>query len=124
MITKRRVLLPFVLAGAAYGFFGAMQNCNPYAGPPRIQPKAWHWEPSPIWITSYALCKFPRNGLGITHTKSGYLFRDTSDKVVYFGVSTLMGVVLGIAVGWCLIRIAFRSSRGSKCNVSGDTGED
>ena len=124
MIMKRLILLLFVLAGAGYGFFGAMQNCNPYAGLPRTPPEmAWHWEPSPIWITSYALCKFPRNGIGIVHTRSGYRFRDTSDKVVYFGVSTLMGVALGIAVGWCFMRTVVVFNRRAS-HVSGDTGED
>lgn len=109
-MSKFTALIVFVFLGGVYGFVCAGFNQNPYykqIGGEQLPKKqivhAWHWEPSLRWPTSYVLCKFPKNGLGICHTKSGYMFRSTVGEVIYFSVSTVLGsmlfVVLGMSIG-------------------------
>jgi len=99
------ILVAAVVLGSAYGYTSAVENENPYYPRPggdareEDQKRAWNWEPSPLWFPSYLLCKVPRNGLGIRHTKSGYQFRSGADRLVYRGASTVVGGLMGAVLG-------------------------
>jgi ABC-type nitrate/sulfonate/bicarbonate transport system permease component len=76
--------------------------------------KAWHWQPSHVWLPSYILCVVPRNGFGISHTRSGYLFRSPATETAYTVGSTILGIgiggLLGIVVGM-VTRLKRRSNK-------------
>ena len=93
------IVLLVCLIGVAYGFVSALQNQNPYES---STADAWHWQPSAIWLPSFILCRWPPNGVGIAHTRSGYLFRSDSDRRLYFAASSVVGVGLAAicAVGY------------------------
>ena len=106
------IVISLVTIATIYGFFSAYYNQNPYyssVGSETINRqemfKAWSWEPSPAWIPSYILCKLPCNGFGIHHTKSGYMFRTTSGRKLYFAVSTIIGLIFGVIIGTCIMVI-------------------
>lgn len=89
------ILLVF---GMVYGYISSVHNQNPYYPIPGIDKvpnekrvDAWHWEPSPLWLPSYLLCKVPKNGFAITYTKSGYFFRSYFDLYLYRFSSTILG---------------------------------
>lgn len=71
------IVLLACLLGVAYGFVSAVQNQNPYDA---STADAWHWQPSAVWLPSFMLCRWPPNGVGISHTRSGYLFRSEGDR--------------------------------------------
>jgi hypothetical protein len=100
---KRILLLSalMVLAGTAYGWVSAAQNQNPYDN--RTDTRAWHWQPSAVWLPSYLLCQWPRNGIGITHTRSGWLFRSEAERDFYYTASALIGGGLGGGVAGILL---------------------
>jgi hypothetical protein len=86
--------------GIVYGRLSALRNqpnASTLSGGGEVE--QWHWEPSPVWLPSYVACKFPPQGLGITRTRSGYLFRSAGDRRVYFAASTVVGMELGLAAG-------------------------
>ena len=99
-VRRRIVFLVLLVAGAGYGYLSALQNQNPHYPPlgsdvPNAKRvKAWHWSPSPLWLPSYLLATVPRNGLGIRHTRSGYLFLNQQDRLIYFGGSLAIGAFL------------------------------
>ena len=102
---KLRILTIFAIAGFVYGIASAIYNQNPYyshKGELLVSQTelhlAWHWEPSPIWFPSCVLCKVPRNGFGICHTKSGYLFRSEGGRVLYFAGSAVLGIAKGLTI--------------------------
>ena len=108
--------IALITAGVLYGLVSAWQNQNPfYSVPGQLDiaaaeaAQAWSWEPSPLWLPSYILCKCPRKGLGITHTRSGYLFRSAEARETYVVESMLIGGALGAGVGiliaWIIGRI-------------------
>ena len=112
---KRRtiIVLAAIVTGLGYGWVSANQNHNPYYPipgqhnvPEADMAKAWHWEPSPVWLPSYLLCKVAKhsqgNWAGITYTRSGYLFRTRSDLWIYSVAGTIIGGVTGMLVG-CLV---------------------
>jgi len=107
--SKLIIIVVFIIIGFIYGLVSAFINQNPHYPAVGSQVaneeqmlKAWRWEPLPIWFTSYTLCKVPRNGFGICHTRSGYLFRSKCGRILYFTGSTVLGIafcaVLGIGV--------------------------
>lgn len=104
-MTRRRrivsqIVLPVILGGA-YGFVSSVQNRNPYyepGAPPAPLGAAWGWQPSSVWLPSYALCVVPKNGYGIGRTRSGFLFRNDDDRRRYTFASTALGAVLGAMV--------------------------
>jgi len=111
--SKLRIIVIFVIVGFIYGFVSAIYNQNPYYSPKGellvSQTElhlAWHWEPSPVWFSSYVLCKVPRNGLGICHTRSGYLFRSQIGRVLYFTGSTVLGIAFGAVLGIVIIFVS------------------
>ena len=103
---RNKIILVFVIVGSLYGFISAIRNQNPYypAVGTEVESeeqisRAWHWEPSAYWAPSYLLCIFPRNGFGISHTRSGYCFHSQIDRVLYFTGSILLGGVFGFVAG-------------------------
>jgi len=95
-----------MIIGALYGFISAVRNQNPYYSPEgellvseTEQHLAWHWKPSPAWFPSYLLCRVPKNGFGIDHTMSGYLFRSQIGRILYFAGSTITGAIFGFVLG-------------------------
>jgi len=113
---KVRLVCGLTLIGLVYGYISALHNQNPYypvpqsaapeefwvelKGCPQWTDKAWHWRPSAVWLPSYLLCKVPGEpGLGISYTRSGYLFRSTGFLILYRCASTVLGGLLGLALG-------------------------
>jgi hypothetical protein len=103
---RLKVIIVLAIIGSLYGSISAVCNQNPYYSPKGellvSQTElhlAWHWEPSPIWLPSYLLCKVPRNGFGIRHTRSGYLFDSQFERVLYFAGSTILGSLISVALG-------------------------
>jgi len=95
-----------MILGGGYGFLSATQNRNPYYSPsgdllvPQAEiGKAWRWQPSPVWLPSYLLCIMPWNGFGISHTRSGYLFRSPEKLTTYTVASAALGVGVGCVLG-------------------------
>jgi hypothetical protein len=114
---KMRFASRLLVLGLLYGYISALHNQNPYYPVPESQlserawieleqckeyiHRAWSWEPSPLWLPSYLLCKVPGGpGFGISSTKSGYLFRSNGHRVVYVCTSTLLGGCIGLIAGW------------------------
>jgi hypothetical protein len=98
---KKKIIKMAIIVGLFYGCLSGFQNQNPYDH--TLTTEAWHWQPSPIWLPSYILCKVPRNGFGITHTKSGYLFRSDANRILYIGGSTIVGGGMGYLAGWFML---------------------
>ncbi len=106
------VLSPILVLGVAYGYLSATHNQNPYYPipganelPNEKRANAWHWEPSPFWLPSYLLCKVPKNGFAITHTKSGYFFRSNAHRLLYICASTFLGGGPGLILAIIIINI-------------------
>jgi len=106
-----------VAVGILYGFLSAAMNQNPFYSPTGKllvsqdqQHRAWSWCPKALWLPSFILCKAPVNGLGITHTRSGYLFRTESNRRFYFICSSLVGGCLGALLA---MAVGIRSGRSS-----------
>lgn len=109
---RRRLLMLVVLAalGAVYGYLSSVKNTNPYyeaGAPPAPLGAAWEWRPSTAWLPSYLLCVVPRNGYGIEHTRSGYLFRNDQGRRRYAAASTVLGAAMGVlvAAGYVGVRV-------------------
>ena len=124
------IFIAGIVLGSGYGCVSAFLNQNPYypiAGeynvPEEDMAKAWHWQPSPVWLPSYLVCKFPPNGFGITHTKSGYLFRSEADRRAYIAASTILGGAVGCLVGCLVLAVAQMMKRIVEPRVRPD-GED
>ena len=118
MKTRTIILIVAIFLGAGYGAVSAFLNQNPYYTVPgeydgleKDMAKAWHWQPSPVWLPSYLLCKFPRNGIGITHTKSGYLFRTEAKRNTYFVISSILGAIMGAIIGGGMLFLARRRKK-------------
>jgi hypothetical protein len=119
---KRNVVV-FVLllvVGMAYGYLSAVRNENPYYPvpgefnvPEERMVKAWHWQPSPVWLPSYILCNVPRNGFGIEETRSGFLFRSEAKRSLYFRASTILGGGMGVVVAGIAMVVLRKSKRGA-----------
>ncbi|MHC4500213.1 MAG: hypothetical protein ACYS21_13995 [Planctomycetota bacterium] len=116
MKRKTIIVLAAIVVGLGYGGVSAYQNRNPYYPipgqnnvPQADMAEAWHWEPSPVWLPSYLLCKVAKhsegNWAGVTCTRSGYLFRNTSDLWIYSIASTILGGVTGMLVGFLVNRV-------------------
>lgn len=94
-----------LVLGAGYGWLSALRNSNPYAEPGAVSAatlgERWGWRPSPAWLPSYVLCVGPRNGYGISRTRSGYLFRTQADRAKYTVASALLGGVMGVLAAAC-----------------------
>lgn len=97
------ILIVAIVLGSGYGCLSALMNQNPYDY--TVTKDAWHWQPSPVWFPSYILCKVPRNGFGITHTRSGYLFRSEVNRKAYFIASTILGGILGGVVAGLVLAV-------------------
>ena len=102
-----------VILGGAYGFLSAKRNQNPCYSvtgdllvPREETGKAWQWQPSPAWLPSYLLCVVPRNGFGISRTRSGYLFRSQEDRMAYTMGSTVLGGGFGLLLGMGIGKLA------------------
>lgn len=110
---KTWLALAIVLVlGMAYGYLSAIRNQNPYYPipgadeiPNEKRANAWHWEPSPLWLPSYLLCKVPKNGFAITYTKSGYHFRSNAHRLLYICASTFLGGGPGLILAIIIINI-------------------
>jgi hypothetical protein len=91
------LFLIFVAVSSLYGYVGAWGNSNPYYPGPGLSATSFgnaiQWEPSPLWLTSYVLCKCE---VGIHHTRSGYLFLNASAESKYYLISTLLGLGFGV----------------------------
>ena len=111
--TKRSlaIFLGLIVLGVAYGYVSALCNRNPYypvpAGeyslPNEYIAKAWHWQPSPLFLPSYLLCKVPRNGFGIHETRSGFLFKSEANYSLYIRTSTILGAAIGTFIAVILV---------------------
>jgi len=124
--TALRLITQMVLIGIAYGYISALHNENVYYPVPKSDAPAefwvelercnkWRsvasrWRPSPLWLPSYVLCKLPPGeaGIGISHTKSGYLFRSTGHLVLYRVTSALTGGVMVLGLGLVVLWIRSR----------------
>jgi hypothetical protein len=123
---KLRFALRLFALGLLYGYISGLHNQNPYYPVPESQlpeqtwieleqckeyiHRAWSWEPSPLWLPSYLLCKIPGGpGFGISSTKSGYLFRSSGHRLVYVCTSTILGGCIGLIAG--RVGIAIRGKR-------------
>ena len=101
---KKMTLIAVLIVGGIYGFVSAVCNQNPYypkvGGETSFEEQAWDWEPSPTWLPSYLLCKVAKrsqgNWAGVTYTKSGFLFRSRTDRILYFLGSILIGITFFI----------------------------
>ena len=114
----RITLIVAIMLGLGYGLVSAMRNQNSYYpnpgesdGPRRDIAKALHWQPSPVWSPSYLLCRIPRNGFGIVHTKSGYLFRSEGNRRMYLIGSMILGGIMGCVAG-AIILVVRRMKKG------------
>jgi hypothetical protein len=112
------ILIVAIALGLGYGCLSGILNQNPYYPVPGEynipevdMAKAWHWQPSPVWLPSYLLCKVPRNGFGITDTRSGYLFRSEADRKTYFIASTIVGGIIGCLAGCASLLIRRKEGR-------------
>jgi hypothetical protein len=110
--SKLIIIVVFIIIGFIYGLVSAFRNQNPHYPAVGSQVaneeqmlNAWRWEPSPIWFTSYALCKVPRNGFGICHTRSGYLFRSKGGRILYFTGSTVLEIAFCAVLGGGIIKL-------------------
>lgn len=129
---KMRLASRLFLLGLFYGYVSALHNQNPYypvpqsAAPekfwleidiskcPEYASRAWNWRPSPVWLPSYLLCKVPGEpGLGISYTKSGYLFRSTGFLILYRCASTVLGGLFGFIAGMPVTIVIRRSGPGN-----------
>ena len=106
MKRKTVIFAAAVLLGLTYGGLSGIQNQNPYYPVPgefdlphEQRSDAWHWKPSPVWLPSYLLCTVPRNGFGIRHTRSGYMFDSYADRWTYLVASTVVGAIMGSSLG-------------------------
>jgi hypothetical protein len=122
---KTTVTICAILAilGGTYGFVSAKRNQNPYYSvsgdllvPQEDMGKAWHWQPSPVWLPSYILCVVPRNGFGISHSRSGYLFRSQEEETAYTMGSTMLGIGVGCLL-WIVVGMVVRSKRRSNKQI-------
>jgi len=118
MRSRLQLLLVLAVAGCLYGIVSAAMNQNPYdsragGNPPSPEERhlAWHWNPSPFWLPSYLLCKCPPNGIGISHTRSGYIFRSQAERVIYFVSSGLVGAALAVLGGVAVKRLSKRKKQ-------------
>jgi len=116
-----RLASRLVLLGIVYGYISALNNQNPYYPVPenalpekvwfelhqcnKYMNRAYDWQPLPFWLPSYLLCKTPKNGFAITHTKSGYLFRSYDGLYLYRFSSTILGGVMGLILAKAIIAI-------------------
>ena len=114
------ILLTAMLLGSCYGWVSGECNQNPYyaVGGQLLVSKsqcalAWGWRPSPFWLPSYALCKAPVNGFGISHTRSGYLFRSEAHRALYLAGSTVLGGTLGCLAA-CVALAAKRRDKAAR----------
>ena len=105
------IAVTLIAIGMLYGFVSALKNQNPFYSargemlvPQDQQQHAWSWSPNPLWLPSFLLCKTPANGFGITHTRSGYLFRSQADRNLYFIGSSLLGGFLGLVIAMTIQR--------------------
>jgi len=105
------ILALAIVLGSGYGCLSAFLNQNPYDY--TVTKDAWHWQPSPVWLPSYVLCKVPPNGFGITHTRSGYLFRSEADRRKYFTGSIIAGTILGLVVSGLVLLLTRRKKEES-----------
>ena len=110
MRSKFLLIIVLAVAGCAYGILSARMNQNPYSSALGSGSSAggdlqlaWNWEPSPLWLPSYLLCKCPPNGIGISYTRSGYLFRSEAARTFYFVGSGVVGAVFGLLVGFAIV---------------------
>ena len=117
-----RLASRLVLLGIVYGYISALHNQNPYYPVPKksVAEKVWFelkrneymfrayaWQPSPLWLPSYLLCKVPPGepGIGIFWSKSGYLFRSYAGLYLYRFSSTILGGVMGLILAKAIIAI-------------------
>ena len=115
------IMLVAVVTGSLYGYVSALGNQPPAY---KLQPgetlsaaqrvSAWQWMPSPTLLPSYVLCRLPPNGFGISHTRSGYVFRSEYRRLLYFSAAVAMGAGFGVISGllclWMMKRPATRPS--------------
>jgi hypothetical protein len=104
---KSRLTIRLLIIGLLYGYISALNNQNPYY-PVRgnrdvsmnQRSLASNWKPSIFWLPSYILCKLPPGepGIGITCTKSGYLFRSDANRILYIVTSTFLGGIMGLTI--------------------------
>jgi len=111
------IVIVAIVLGLAYGCMSGIKNQNPYYSPDGKElhcdsehHPAWEWQPSPAWIPSFLLCKAPINGFGISHTRSGYLFRSETNRTIYLAGSTILGGIIGCLAG-CAFLISAQKKR-------------
>lgn len=113
---KVRLAIRLILIGLLYGYISAINNQNPYYPvkgrnivSDEYRAAAWHWQPSFCWFPSYILCKIPPNGIGIAHTKSGYLFRSLMNRYLYISMSTFLGGVFGLIIAIVIVKLKYKT---------------
>jgi hypothetical protein len=123
MKMKPLILIGGMILGLAYGGLSGVRNQNPYyviGDQMRLgeaeRGVAWGWKPSAVWLPSYLLCKVPINGFGISHTRSGYLFRTEADRRIYLLGSAIAGAAMGLLVTWLFV-----ANRGRKPSIGTGT---
>jgi len=122
---KLRLSSNLVVLGLLYGYISALHNQNPYYPVPKnAMPektwielgkckereyivRQWDWQPSPLWLPSYILCKIPPEepGVGIFWSRSGYLFRSYAGLYLYRFSSTVLGGVIGLIIAIIIMNI-------------------
>jgi hypothetical protein len=116
---KVKLKIQFIIIGMLYGYISALNNQNPYYPvkgknivSDEYMSEAWHWKPSFFWLPSYILCKVPpgENGIGITHTKSGYLFRNDINRYIYISTSTFLGGIFGLIITILIIKLKHKAT--------------
>ena len=110
---KSRLTIRLLIIGFLYGYISVLNNQNPYFPAKgknivseEYTAKAWNWRPSIFWLPSYILCKLPPGepGIGITCTKSGYLFRSDAKRILYIATSTFLGGIMGFIISVVVIK--------------------
>jgi len=133
-----RLSLSLTLLGLVYGYVSALHNQNPYYPVPKKavpekfwldlgkchenRVRAWNWQPSPFWLPSFLLCKLPPGepGIGISATRSGYLFRSNAHRLLYRWSSTILGGFMGLLIAMAAVKIIMvkQGSRQDLPNIS------
>lgn len=95
----RFILFSFLMLGAAYGGAALYFDAPPppgYEAPSGLRAAAW--EPSPVWLPTYAALKL---GVGVAHGPEGYVFSSRLGHAAHAGCAIALGIALGGLAGWC-----------------------
>ena len=96
----RFVLFSCVMLGGVYGAASLYFNALPFPGdvPPAGVASA-QWQPSALWLPSFALIKLNVN---VLHTPDGYRFSSQLGHAAFASLSIFIGMAMGFALGWII----------------------